>query len=108
MEKAPRHPHKRHRHFLRQWREKCGYTQVQAAEMIGCSQGLLSRIENQKTPYDQDFLEIAAEIYRTDAASLIMRDPSRQDAIWSVWDAATPGQRIQIVALAQTLLKTGS
>jgi transcriptional regulator with XRE-family HTH domain len=108
MPSAPKQPHVRHRHFLREWRGKRGYTQVQAAEMIGCSQGLLSRIENQKTPYDQDFLEIAAEVYGTDTASLVMRDPSLGSPMWTVWEAATPYQREQIVAIAKTLLKTGS
>jgi hypothetical protein len=44
----------------------------------------------------------------TDPGSLLMRDPSREDAIWSIWEQArqaTPAQQAQIV---RTLTKTGT
>ena len=76
--------------------------------MIGTSVPNLSRIETSQQPYTQDFLEAAADALSTDAASLIMRDPTAPDAIWSIWDQATPGQKIQIFEVAKALLKTGT
>ena len=43
----------------------------------------LSRIENAKSPYTQDFLELAATVYKTDVASLLFRDPKSSDALWN-------------------------
>jgi transcriptional regulator with XRE-family HTH domain len=74
----------------------------------------LSRIESGKQPYTQDFLEAAADALRTDVASLLMRDPSKEDpedpnSIWSLWSHAKPGERRKIVGVARTILdKTGS
>jgi hypothetical protein len=98
----------RRHHFIKQWRKYRGYTQGQLAEMIGTSVPNLSRIETFQQPYTQDFLEAAADALSTDAASLIMRDPLQSDAIWSLWDHATPGQRTQIVEIAKALMKTGT
>ena len=98
----------RQRHFIKQWRKHRGYTQGQLAEMVGTSTGNVSRIETFQQPYTQDILEAFAEALMTDAASLIMRDPTQPDAIWSVWEQATPGQRAQIVEVAKALLKTGT
>jgi len=68
----------------------------------------LSRIETGRQPYTQDLLEACAGALRTDPASLLMRDPSDPEAIWSVWDQAKPGERRQIVEVARTLIKTGT
>lgn len=42
----------------------------------------LSRIENAKSPYTQDMLELAVTVYKTDLASLLFRDPKNSDALW--------------------------
>jgi len=98
----------RHRHFIREWRKHRGYTQGQLAEMVGTSTGNISRIETFAQPYTQDLLEALADALMTDAASLIIRNPLEADAIWTIWDQASPGQRDQIRAIAQALLKTGT
>lgn len=73
------------------------------------SKAQLSRIETGDQPYSQDFLEACAEALQTDPASLLMRDPNKDEAIWSVWDQAKPAERAQIVAVAQALTrKTGT
>jgi transcriptional regulator with XRE-family HTH domain len=105
--KGPHPKPLRRRHFLREWREFRGYTQEQAADMIGIDRTVLSKIERRYVPYGQDLLEKAAEIYMTDIPSLIIRDPSEPDAIWSLWDRAGPGQRAQIIEVAKVLLKAG-
>lgn len=99
------------RTFIRQWREYRDLNQDQAAERIGIDRSQLSRIENGKAPYNQAFLEAAAYAYRCDPADLLMRNPLDETAIWSLVDAvrnATIERQKQIVAVVETLLKTGS
>lgn len=98
----------RRRHYLRQWREYRSLTLEAAASRFDMSAAQLSRVERGQSPYTQDFLELAAEAYRTDEASLLMRDPTDDEAIWSIWDQAKPGEREQIIAVAKALRRTGS
>jgi hypothetical protein len=60
---------------------------------IGLSHSTLSRIENFKLPYNQALLELLAEIYGTDPASLIMRNPGDPDGIWSIYDQIPESSR---------------
>jgi hypothetical protein len=53
-------------------------------------------------------LETVAERLSTDVASLLMRDPTDPDAIWSLWERAKPGERRMILDIARTILKTGN
>lgn len=96
------------RTFIRQWREARGLTLEQLAERVGTTHATLSRIERGHQPYQQALLEAIAEALQTDPASLIMRDPSDPEAIWSVWEQAKPAERRQIVEIAKTLIKTSS
>lgn len=99
---------KRTRTFIRQWREYRELTQDQLASRLDMSKAQLSRIETGDQPYSQDFLEACAEALRTDPASLIMRNPEDPDGIWTIWEQAKPGERLQIVAVARALTKTGT
>jgi transcriptional regulator with XRE-family HTH domain len=74
----------------------------------GMTHASLSRIERGLQPYSQPVLEAIADALTTDAASLIMRDPSDPEGIWSVWDRAKAGERKMIVDLAKTVIKTGT
>lgn len=65
----------------------------------------LSRIETGKSPYTQDFLELAADAYQTDVASLLMRNPAEPSGMWSIWDGAKPGERQQIEDVARALVR---
>ena len=98
----------RQRIFLREWRKHRGYSQEQLAEMIGTTHATLSRIERGLLPYNQPFLERAAEMLMCEPADLLVRNPQDPEGIWSIWDNAKPGQRRQIVEIAKTLLKTGT
>lgn len=104
----PKAPSLRRKTFLREWRESCGLNLERAAARFEMSGAQLSRIERGLSPYNQDFLELAAEAYGTDVASLLMRDPTDDDAIWSLWDQAKPGERSLIVDIAKRVLRTGS
>jgi DNA-binding Xre family transcriptional regulator len=96
------------RHFIRGWRKHRHLTLEQLAERIGVTHGALSQLERGLTNYTQPMLEALAGALMCEPADLIMRDPSDPDGIWSIWDQAKPGERRQIVAVAKTLMKTGS
>ena len=98
----------RRKHFIREWRKFRGLTLERLADRLETSAGNLSRIEKGQQPYTQDFLEAIAEALSTDPASLIMRDPSDREAIWSLWDRAKPGQRKQIEAIFDAILRDGT
>lgn len=105
---VPRFKQQRRAIFLRQWRKHRGLTLQQLAESIGTTHPTLSRIETGKQPYSQGILEAAASRLNTDVASLLMRDPTDSDAIWSLWERAKPGERRMIVDIARTIIKTGT
>lgn len=96
--------------FLRQWREYREMTLERAGEAVELSHAQLGRIERGLQPYNQGLLEALATLYKTDPASLIMRDPTREDAMWSLWDQAKDGQRLEIEKYAEFVVrsKTGT
>ncbi len=110
-------------HYLREWRKACGLTLEQAADRverasearldaassvrpIGMTHATLSRIERGKLPYNQALLELLAQVYRTDRASLIMRDPSDPDGLWTIWEQLKPRERAQAVEVMKALHRT--
>lgn len=98
-------------HFVREWRKHRGFTQEQLAERIGVSVGLISQLETGRVAYTQSTLEGIADALSTSPASLIMRNPVDDSAIWALEEQlakATPDQRRQAFAIVETLLKTGS
>lgn len=101
-------PPGRQRIFLREWRKHRHYSLEQLAEMIGTTHATLSRIERGLLPYNQAFLERAAEMLTCEPADILVRNPQDPEGIWSVWDRAKPGERRQIVEIAKTLLRTGT
>lgn len=94
--------------FLRQWRIHRHMTLEQVAERVPMDKGNLSKVERGILQYNQEMLERLADIYMTDVASLLMRDPSQPEAIWSLWDRAKPGTRRQIESVAEAILRTGT
>lgn len=94
--------------FIRAWRKHQGLTLEQLSERVDMTPGNLSEIERGQTAYTQPTLEALADALQTDAASLLMRDPTDPEGIWSVWDQAKQGERRAIVELAKTLLRTGT
>ena len=98
-------PKHRRRHFIREWRLHRGLTQEMLAERLETTKANISRVENLKQGYTQDFLEACATALSTETFSLLNRDPTDPEGIWSLWDQAKPGERRQIVAIAQTLIR---
>lgn len=94
--------------FLRQWREYRSLTQDDLAERLGTSKASISRIEAGQQAYTQDFLEACADALRTDPASLLMRNPTDEEAVWSLWDKAKVGDRKMIENIVRSVIKTGT
>lgn len=94
--------------FIRQWREKEGLSLDALASRVPMDKGNLSKVERGLLPYNQEMLERIAEALNTDPPSLLMRDPSDPEGMWSIWDQAKPGERRQIAEVAKTLIRTGS
>jgi transcriptional regulator with XRE-family HTH domain len=92
-------------HFIRQWRHHRGLTLERLADRLDMTPSHLSMLERGQRGYTQDTLEAVASALRTDVASLLMRDPSDPDAIWSLWDQAKPGQRRQIMEATTRIVK---
>lgn len=100
--------HQRRRTFFLEWRKHRKLTQDQLAERIGTTKTRVSMKENGEEPYDQGYLEALADALQTDPSSLLMRDPSNPEAMWTIWDQAKPAQRRQIEEVARALLRTGT
>lgn len=98
----------RRRTFFREWRKYRGLTLEQASERAGMSVGNLSAMERGAQSYTQLGLEALAAVYDAEPGWLLNVDPTRDDAIWSIWERAKPGERDQIVAVARALVKTGT
>ncbi|MGQ4813069.1 helix-turn-helix domain-containing protein [Agrobacterium vitis] len=85
MAPKPKTQRKREPHYIREWRTAKNLTQIEAAEAIGVDQSTISKIERGVSPYDQDFLEIAAGIYGCQAVDLICRAPDDKKNIrWNL------------------------
>lgn len=101
-------PRARRRTFFKEWRLHRGLSQEQLADRLETSVASISRIEKGTQPYTQDVLEALAEALMTDPASLLMRDPSNPEAMWSIWEQAKKGERQLIEELARSVVKTGT
>lgn len=96
------------RHFIREWRLHRGLNQDQLAERIGISRPQLSKIEGNKREADLSLLEIIADALRCDVPDLIVRDPSKPESIWSIWDQIPATERERAVAVLQAFKRTGT
>lgn len=90
-------------HYIREWRKHRGLTLEQLAELIGMTHQNLGKIERYKVPYSQPLLEHLAEALRTDAASLIARDPSSPQELWALFDELTEPERRQGIEVLKAL-----
>lgn len=106
-------PKKFLRNFIRQHRLKEGLSLERLAERltnvheVEITHASLSRIERGLQPYNQRQLEAIAEELKTDPASLLIRDPSDPEGIWSLWDQAKPGERRQIIEHSKIIVRNG-
>lgn len=104
----PRFKRRPQKNYIREWRQKRNLTLERLADRVGTSHASLSRVERGLQDWKESLLRAIAEALDTDMVSLLIRNPSDPEGIWSIWDQATPVQKRQIVEVARTLLKTGS
>lgn len=93
------------RNFLREWRRISNRTLEQVAEQLHMTHGNLSKIERGLVPWNEDLLDALADLYGCEPVDLLIRDPSDPEGIWSIWDNAKPGERRQIVAIAEAVVR---
>lgn len=86
---------------LKAWLAHRNKTQEQLAEALGISRVQVSRIATGKRQYTQAFLEGAAEYLGTDVVSLLIRDPTQPEAIWSLWDRVEIGKRDDVLKVVE-------
>lgn len=96
------------RTFIRAWRKHRQLTLEQLSSRLGMSPSALSMLERAQRGYTQETLEALAEALMTDVASLLIRDPTQDEAIWSIWDNASPAERQQITNVVRALKPTGT
>jgi len=77
----------------------------QLGEDESMSHAQLGRIERGLQPYSQGVLEAIADALETDLASLLVRDPSRDEEIWLAWEQANSEQRKLIANIANTIMR---
>ena len=93
---------------IRQWRQYRGFTLVQLAERVGITHGQLSKVERGIRPWGQPLLEILAEELGTDPVSLLMRDPTDPEGIWSIWDQVPQTERPRALSILKAFTRTGT
>lgn len=66
--------------------------------------GNISAMERGSQRYTEEGLERLAQAYRCEPAQLLIVDPNKDDAIWSIWESAKTGDRQKIVEIAKTIV----
>lgn len=102
-------PRPKHLTFLKQWRKHRNLTQEKAADRIGIDRTTLGRIERGLVPYNQIFLEQAADAYRCEPADLLMRDP--KNPIWTLMDTVrglSPVQQKQVAGIIRGYIENSA
>lgn len=99
----PRFKSERPPHFIREWRKFRGLTQQRLAERVDMAVPSISQLETGKQGYSQDTLERLADALNCQPGELLMRDPLRDDAPWSLLDALKPETRAQAITVLKAL-----
>jgi transcriptional regulator with XRE-family HTH domain len=113
---TPRQKRVFQRTFIKQWRDYRNLSQEQLAERVtnflvengtggGYTHASIGRLERGLMPYSQPILEALADALGTDPASLLIRDPTDAEGIWTIWEKALPAERTQITELSQIVVK---
>lgn len=104
---------KPHPFYLKQWRKHRGLTQQLLADRLETSKGYISDLENGKRRYNQDVLEALAYALMCEPADLLMRDPTNEGSMWTIWEAASAvpeSERPKLLAMIRVMAgeKTGT
>lgn len=98
----------RRRIFLKQWRKYRGMTQEELADAMGWSVSNVSQLEQGKQGYSDEGLAALSEILRCTPGQILEVDPTDDNAIWSLWERAKPGQRTTLLEVAKGMVRTGT
>lgn len=86
-------------------------TQEALASRLEVAVSTISQLETGKQGYSQPMLEALADALGCQPADLLMRDPTKVNAVWSIEDqlkSASPEKREEILSVIDVLLrKTG-
>lgn len=94
--------------LLIKWREYRGLTQEALAERAYMTAGNISQLENGLINHSAEGLQALAEALNCEQGHILMVDPTAPDAIWSVWERATPAERKQLASIGAALVKKAS
>lgn len=89
-----RTPAQRRRTFIAEWREFRGLSQERLADLLDTTKATISRIENMKIGYSQDFLEACADALGTHPAVLLSRPPREDDNLPPAAGTKRPGRSV--------------
>lgn len=80
------------------------------ADRLESSKGYISDLERGVRRYNQDLLEALAYALMCEPADLLMRDPTKEDAIWSIWESVPETDRPKIIEMIKVFSgkKTGT
>lgn len=90
--------------YLREWREYRQLTQEQASSRINVSRALLSKIENAKSPYTQQFMEAAAVAYSCTVADILQVNPFKEGEVVDLMRLINDRNRDQAIRVLRALV----
>lgn len=71
--------------------------------------GNVSNLEQGKQGYSDKGLSALADALNCSPGQLLMVDPTKDGAMWTIWESASQGQRRQIEEISKTITgKTGT
>ena len=96
--------------YLKQWRLYRGLSQQQLADRLESSKGYISDLERGVRRYNQDLLEALAYALMCEPADLLMRDPTKENALWSIWESVPETDRPKVIEMIKVFSgkKTGT
>lgn len=105
----PKQSQVRRRIFLKEWREYRNLTQEALADRVGWSVGNVSQLERGLQGYSDEGLALLADALQCTPGQILDVDPTNDDAMWSLWERAKPGQkRILLDTAKEMVVKTGT
>jgi len=96
------------RTYIREWRQFRELTLEQLAGALEMTASHFSMLERGQRGYTQETLEAIAATLKTSAASLLTRNPLKDEAEWQIWDQADPADRKLALQLLQTIKNSGT
>lgn len=91
--------------FIRQWRQRKGYSLEYLAHNVPMDKGNLSKVERGLLPYNQEMLERIANILGTDPGNLINRDPTKEGRVIDLVQRLNQAQLEQAERVLEAMFK---